>query len=231
MRYPRGRLLDIGCFRGELLEHMRREHGWEVAGVEFSTLPPNLYGLDIHYGDLAEAPFEPASFDVVTLWAVLEHVYHPRAIIQQVHRFLKPGGTVIILVPNFNSLPARFMRHDDVPRHVTMYSRKTLRRALLLEGLTPVDWSCSQDVYSGSVRGWLNFLVKRLAGEPMSDIQAQNRDLERWPEFSSQLHKRPSRFMLRVDRFDIWLAPKLDRILDFMGLGFIMIVHARKPEG
>jgi SAM-dependent methyltransferase len=216
-RYSRGRLLDIGCFRGEFMEYVRREHGWKVAGIEFSTRPPNLYNLDIFYGKIENAPFEPESFNIVTLWAVLEHVYYPRATIRAVRKLLKPGGSAIILVPNFNSIPARIMHHG-----------RTLQRMLLDEGLTPARWLCSQDVYSGSVRGWLNFLIKRAAGEPMGDIQAQNRSVERWAEFESRIHNRSSYFMWKVDRFDFWMAPKLDRVLDHMGLGFIMIVHAQK---
>jgi SAM-dependent methyltransferase len=230
-RYPRGRLLDIGCFRGEFMEYMRATDGWEVAGVEFSQRPPNYYGLDIFYGDLANAPYAEESFDVVTIWAVLEHVYDPSALLGRVRRLLRPGGTVIVLVPNFNSIPARFMRHDDVPRHVTMFTRRTLGRMLRANGLRPVQWACSQDICGGSVRGWLNFLVKRLLGEPMAEIQAQNR-LEgggRWSEFDSQIQGRRSSLLLRVNRFDVWLAPRLDRVLDTMGLGFIMTVHARKP--
>jgi SAM-dependent methyltransferase len=211
------------------MEHARRQ-GWNVAGIEFSVVPPNLYDLDIFYGPIANAPFERESFDVVTLWAVLEHVYHPRAVLREVRGFLKPGGTAIILVPNFNSIPARLMRHDDVPRHLTMFTRATLQRMLLTEQLAPVEWLCSQDVYSGSVRGWLNFLIKRAAGEPMGDIQAQNRRLQRWEEFSCRIHNRSSALMRKIDRFDIWLMPRLDRILDRMGLGFIMIVHAQKAE-
>ena len=229
-RYPAGRLLDIGCFRGEFMEHMRTRHQWDVAGVEFSMRPPNYYGLDIFYGDLAGAPFPDASFDVVTLWAVLEHVYEPSELLAQVHRLLKPGGVTVILVPNFNSIPGRFMRHDDVPRHVTMFTRGTLGRMLRRTGLQPIDWSCGQDVCGGSVRGWLNFLVKRLGGEPMARIQADNR-LEGgagWFQFSQCLNGRESPLVKRVDRFDIWLAPRLDRVLDALGAGFIMTVHARK---
>jgi SAM-dependent methyltransferase len=229
-RYQRGRLLDVGCFRGEFMEHLRAGHGWDVAGVEFSQRPPNSYGLDIFCGDIADAPFADASFDVVTIWAVMEHVYDPAHTLRHVHRLLKPGGTVIVIVPNFHSLPARFMIHDDIPRHVTMFTRRTLGRMLRTAGLRPIEWACHQEIYGGSVRGWLNFLVKRMNGELMGEIQAQNR-LEgggRWDEFSSQIDGRESEFLRRIDRFDIWLAPRLDRLLDALGLGFTMSVHARK---
>jgi SAM-dependent methyltransferase len=229
-RYPTGRLLDVGCFRGEFMEHLRSRHGWDVAGIEFSQRPPNFYGLDIFYGDIAAAPYEDASFDVVTIWAVLEHVYHPAQTLAHVGRLLKPGGTVIILVPNFNSLPARFMHHDDIPRHITMFTRRTLGRMLRSAGLRPSDWACGQDIYGGSVRGWMNFLVKRLHGEPMAEIQAQNRieGGSRWSEFDGEINGRPSPLLRRISALDDRIAPRLDRVLDRLGLGFMMTVHARK---
>jgi SAM-dependent methyltransferase len=229
-RYPRGRLLDIGCFHGEFMEYMRVVHRWDVAGIEFSTRPPNYFGLDIFYGDIARAPYRDNSFDVVTLWAVLEHVYDPSRMLAQAARFLRPGGTVIILVPNFNSIQARFMCQDDVPRHLTMFTRGTLGRMLRNASLEPINWSWGQDLYGGSVRGWLNFVVKRLGGEPMTEILAQNRpaDAARWPEFAGRINGRNSRLLRRVDAFDQWLAPRLDRVLDALGFGFTMTVHARK---
>ena len=115
---PVGRVLDIGCYKGEFLQCMRSK-GWDVHGLEFHTRPPNLFDLPIHYGPLETAPFEAASFDLVTIWAVLEHVYDPRRTLEAVRGILRPGGRVVILVPNFNSIPARVMRHDDVPVRVT----------------------------------------------------------------------------------------------------------------
>ncbi len=231
-RYPRGRLLDIGCFRGEFMEHMRAEHGWEVKGVEFSDRPPNHFGLDIFYGDIADAPYPDGTFDVITLWAVLEHVYDPSRMLAQAERFLKPGGVIIIMVPNFNSIQARFMFQDDVPRHLTMFTRGTLGQMLRNNSLRPMDWSCGQELSGGSVRGWLNFVVKRLSGEPMSEILTQNRaaDAGGWPEFAGRLNGRPSWLMRQVDALDKWLAPSLDRVLDGLGFGFTMTVHARKPS-
>ncbi|MDQ8728349.1 class I SAM-dependent methyltransferase [Bradyrhizobium sp. LHD-71] len=226
-RYPKGRLLDIGCYRGEFIYHMN-ELGWDAHGIEFSSRPPNLFGQSIFYGDIANAPFAEQSFDVVTIWAVFEHVYDPRHVLKQAHRLLRPGGTLIILVPNYNSLPARFMYHDDVPRHVTMFTPKTLGQLLEQEGFTAKSWECGQDVYGGSTRGWLNFLVKRLAGEPMGDIQAQNRSVERWHEFSRCIAGKERPIMKKIDDFDIWLAPRLDRLLDRLMLGFIMTVHSQK---
>ncbi|HEU4683251.1 MAG TPA: class I SAM-dependent methyltransferase [Nitrospira sp.] len=220
-----GRALDIGCYKGEFLYFLKTK-GWSVSGVEFYSRPPNLFNLDIHYGAIEEAPFEARSFDLVTMWAVLEHVYDPKRTLARVRSLLKPTGRLVVLVPNFNSIPGRFMRHDDVPRHTTMFTRRTLTTMLRQTGYRVNAVECGQDVYSGSVRGALNFLVKRMAGEAMDTILQQNRRAERWHEFSTQLRGKRSIVMERVDRLDQRITPLCDQWLDRLGFGFIMTIQA-----
>lgn len=222
---PPGTLLDVGCFKGEFLETMRR-HGWEVHGVELHARPPNLFNLDIHYGPIELAPFASASFDLITIWAVLEHVLDPRGILTACRRLLKPDGRLIVLVPNFNSLPGRYMQHDDVPRHITMFTKATLYRLLRETGFRPVKFHCGQEVYSGTVRGLMNYVFKQLNGEELSDIVAQARQPARWYEFCCQLHGKDNDWMKRVDQWDQKLYYRFDRVIDSLGLGFIMTVHA-----
>jgi SAM-dependent methyltransferase len=220
-----GRVLDVGCYKGEFL-YVMKSHGWDVHGVEFFSRPKNLFGLDIFYGPLEHAPFDPHSFDLVTLWAVLEHVYDPKETLRKIHRLLKTSGRLLVLVPNFRSIPGRWMRHDDVPRHTTMFTRRTLTEMLGMTGYKVKTIDCGQDIYSGSVRGFLNFLVKRLAGEDFDAILQQNRRAERWYEFARQLSGQDSRIMKKVDRLDQIITPFCDRWLDRFGLGFIMVAEA-----
>jgi 2-polyprenyl-3-methyl-5-hydroxy-6-metoxy-1,4-benzoquinol methylase len=222
-----GRLLDVGCQKGEFLLFMQ-QRGWEVKGVEFSSTPPNLFGLDISYGKLEDVAFPTESFDLVTLWAVFEHVYHPREMLGEVHRLLKPGGRVVLLVTNIKSIPGRIMRHDDVPRHTTMFSRCTITKMLELSGLQINKIHFGNDIFSGSTRGLLNYLLKMLAGEKIDDIVAQNRRIDKWHEFSCQLRGRESKIMRLIDRTDIAISPLVDFIMDRSGLGFIMTVEAIK---
>lgn len=222
-----GKLLDVGCMKGEFL-HFMKQQGWAVQGIDFSTKPPNVFGLDIFYGDLASARYAERSYDLITLWAVLEHVYQPRNILSEVCRLLKPGGTVILLVTNFRSLPGRFMRHDDIPRHTTMFTRRTLAKLLRSCGLRPVRFHFNCSLFGGNNRGVLNYLVKIAAGERIEDIVAQNREAGRWQEFSSRLRGKPSPWMLKVDARDQQLMPHLDRWMDRLRCGFIMIARATR---
>lgn len=227
---PPGRLLDVGCYKGEFMLWMARR-GWTVRGVEFTSTPPNLFGLDIHHGDIAAAPWglrDDDRFDVITVWAVLEHVLDPRTLLRECARRLRPGGRLFVLVPNFRSIPARFLLHDDIPRHLLMFTPATLRKLLGESGFTTRQLRCEQSIYSGSVRGTLNYVAKLLAGERHDEIVAQNRVPGRWLEFACELRGAPSRLMERIDRLDQRATPWLDRALDRVGLGFIMTAEAER---
>ena len=222
-----GELLDVGCNKGEFLFFMH-EKGWRVRGVEFSSKPPNVFNQNIFYGELEAAHFNDNSFDLVTLWAVLEHVNDPLGTLREINRILVPGGTLVALVTNFNSIPGRFLRHDDIPRHMNMFTRKTMSKMLQVAGLKASAFSFNQDIFDGSVRGMLNYLTKLSFGEKLASIVEQNRSRDRWYEFSSTLNGTESEFMKRIDALDMRITPFLNGVLDFLHLGFIMIVEAKK---
>jgi SAM-dependent methyltransferase len=216
-----GRLLDIGCQKGEFMLRMN-QRGWQVQGVELSRKAPNLFGLPIFYGRLEDADFPPGSFDLITLWAVLEHVHDPVGLLRCLARLLQPGGRAFVLVPNFRSLPARLMRHDDVPRHLVMFTPATLSRAAAAAGLRVRRTVFSDDIFSGSTRGVLNFLVKRACGESYDEILVQNRSPQEWHRFSEWLNGKPSRLMAWVDRVDRRCTPALDALMRALRCSFTM---------
>jgi SAM-dependent methyltransferase len=216
-----GRLLDIGCQKGEFMWVMR-ERGWDVQGLEFSPLAPNVFGLPIFHGTLEQAPFAPRSFDLITLWAVLEHVHDPVGMLRSVRRLLRPGGRAFVLVPNFNSIPGRFLRHDDVPRHLVMFTKQTLAAAAARADLQVVRYVFGDDIFSGSTRGALNYIWKLLHGESIDQVLEQNRSAERWIEFATHVRGKPTNAMQRVDDIDKKLTPVLDRVMNRLHLGFIM---------
>jgi SAM-dependent methyltransferase len=132
-----GRVLDVGCGRGFLLDAFRRR-GWSAEGTELSEASSRhareVLGLRVHLGTVQELGLPAGSFDAVTIWHVLEHVTDPGAVLAEVHRLLRPGGALLVAVPNFGSLEARATRagwfHLDVPRHLLQFTPATLRGAL-----------------------------------------------------------------------------------------------------
>ena len=196
--------------------------GWDVTGFDFSSKPPNVFDLDIRYGELSKANLPKESFDLITLWGVLEHVYYPSEMLENVNKLLKPGGRLILTVTNFNSLQSRVMRQDDIPRHTTLFTKNTLAAMLENNGFFNHKFIFDQSVFGGSVRGLLNYGVKILAGESIDNIVIQNRTPSRWNEFATQLNGKPSKLIERIDRIDEKVSPIIDKILEALGFGFIM---------
>lgn len=136
-RLPQGsRILDIGCGRGVLLSALA-DYGHEVHGMDLSETA--VHGADPR-AEIRVAPclthvaYPARHFDQVILWHVLEHLRNPREVLREVHRILKPGGQVIVAVPNFSSLQARWAGpawfHLDLPRHLFHFPVAGLRQLL-----------------------------------------------------------------------------------------------------
>lgn len=152
-----GRLLDIGCSLGEFL-NVARSRGHHVFGVE-TSVETAMYsrdhlGLDVFCGCLEDAGYEDGSFDVVTLWDVLEHVPDPRALLREVRRVLAEDGVLVVQSPNMDSMMAEWCgeRWDwwTAPDHLYHFTPPTMAR--LLSELFRVE----------AVRTW----------EPLADLAA-----------------------------------------------------------
>lgn len=161
---PKGRILDVGCGRG-LLPGILREEGWDAYGVERSkTAAENArqeLGLEVFVGDFMTSHYAPAFFDVVVFWHVLEHLSDPVAAIRKAREILRPGGLLVVAVPNFESLQARLTKrhwfHLDVPRHYYHFPLKVLMRLLEASGFSIQDvshFSMEQNPY-----GWIQSLL------------------------------------------------------------------------
>jgi 2-polyprenyl-3-methyl-5-hydroxy-6-metoxy-1,4-benzoquinol methylase len=130
-------LLDVGCGSGTLLS-LLKDQGFRVRGVDFSaeasTIAKHENGVDVEVGSLEEVDFPDRSFDVVTLFHVMEHVTNPRQVLREVSRILRPEGVVILQVPNIESWQFKIFGAKwyglDIPRHVIDYSRNSMLRLL-----------------------------------------------------------------------------------------------------
>jgi 2-polyprenyl-3-methyl-5-hydroxy-6-metoxy-1,4-benzoquinol methylase len=160
-----GRLLDVGCGHGLLLDEARRR-GHEVVGLELSRAGARhareVLGLEVHEVPL-EAFEAPGGFDVVVLADVLEHLEDPVLGIDRAARLLAPGGVLCIITPDASSLTARLAGArwwGYLPAHTCLIPRRTLRELLAAAGLV-----VSTDVplvRTFSARRWLDGLGERL---------------------------------------------------------------------
>lgn len=97
-----GRLLDVGTGQGDFGAEAKRYFAFE--GTEISSegarMARERHGLTVHEGDVLDLPLERGSYDVITLWHVLEHVPEPRPVVDRCIELLRPGGVLAIAVPN-----------------------------------------------------------------------------------------------------------------------------------
>jgi 2-polyprenyl-3-methyl-5-hydroxy-6-metoxy-1,4-benzoquinol methylase len=129
------RLLDFGCGAGAFLLQMR-QLGWNVIGLDTSEAIgirlKEKYGLHVLIGTLPNPALTPESFDLITFWHSLEHVHQPLHVLYEVNRLLTSGGKLLVAVPNIASASFRWFGPNwfglDVPRHLTHFSPRTLRK-------------------------------------------------------------------------------------------------------
>jgi 2-polyprenyl-3-methyl-5-hydroxy-6-metoxy-1,4-benzoquinol methylase len=135
-------LLDVGCATGFFLD-LARSKGWNVVGTEVSSFGASFaqerFGLDVRLGTLRDLHLNDQTFDVVTMWDVIEHVLDPMAELLEVHRVLRQGGLLSIITPDANSLVARLLgsrweEYRRVREHVYFFSRRTLTEMLRKAG-------------------------------------------------------------------------------------------------
>lgn len=144
----RGKILDVGCGRGELV-WAAKESGWDAEGIdpssEFVSFGNENLGVNTRVGTLEEIKFPTDSFDAVTLCGIIEHLYSPFETLREIHRILRPNGWLFFDAPNedglymqFGNLYMRLLGRDWVvtlaptfpPYHVQGFNPQSIREIM-----------------------------------------------------------------------------------------------------
>ncbi len=137
----KGSLLDIGAGTGDFLEYASKK-GWKVSGVEPNYKARTLAAQkNIHLTELL--PKEEYTYDAITMWHVLEHVYDLEDQLMWLKNKLSREGVLFIAVPNFESYDAALYKTDwaayDVPRHLYHFSKKSIQLLFEEQNMQLID--------------------------------------------------------------------------------------------
>jgi len=157
---PGLRVLDIGSGGGEFA-YLLRSLGHAVEGVEpnrgYAEFSMREYGLQVHRGFVDEVVLQPARYELITIWHVLEHTENPAAVLRQLHDALAPGGALVVEVPNVEG-PRRSAGSTFHAAHLYNFNDATLAAMGAQAGLQPLEVTPSPD------RGNLVAVFRREAG-------------------------------------------------------------------
>ncbi|MDQ3116323.1 MAG: class I SAM-dependent methyltransferase [Verrucomicrobiota bacterium] len=176
-----GRLLDVGTGDGRFLA-AAQEGGFAVVGTEVSEAGASYVrerGFDVHLGQITDLALPNDSFDLATIWHVLEHVPDPAAVLRKIHGLLRPGGILAVAVPNEENffLRRRFGQAKTSPFdpltfggeiHLSYFRPATLRAALRAAGFHVMEFGVD-DIYhrrnlAMRLKLWLQQILARAFG-------------------------------------------------------------------
>ena len=165
-----GTILDIGCGNGRFLGYLL-EKGYNTYGIErpgkSAERAAGIKNLHLSTESLHKDLYPQHSFDAVSMWHVFEHLEEPKATLEMVNHFLKPGGHLFISLPNIESLQSRVFKgkwlHLDPPKHLFFPGPKALVRELQNCGFVLVNktfFSLEQNPF-GIQQSLLNCICKK----------------------------------------------------------------------
>jgi len=144
-----GSIVDVGAGSGDFLAAMKAR-GYSVAGCEFSSemreFCQRTFNIHLSSGDLLEFHGKEGTYDLITFWESLEHLHPAKDNLLRAHQLLRPGGWVIVSVPNGGSLADKVSQRlsssaQDFPRHLYVFDARSLRTLLEQCGFTRIDFS------------------------------------------------------------------------------------------
>ncbi len=222
----RARVLDIGCGFCETLGY-HKARGCEVYGIEADENAGKIaerYGFNVHIGLFDPALYEPQFFDYVTMDQVLEHVIDPLKTLSEINSVLKPGGQLVLSVPNLRALGRYFFgRHWlcwHFPYHRHFYTRKSISILAAQSGFA-VESMRSATKSDNLIDNWAHIFRGGTKGKKASTI------FQTWGRFDDAMQKRMDvRFYLLLKKLRLFSLPM--RLADFCGVGDWNVIVLRK---
>lgn len=130
--------MDVGCGTGDFLSACQSD-GWNVTGVEPSEQARKL-ASEKGVETVTQLDQARGSFQLITLWHVLEHVPHLNNTLNKLYSLLEPNGTLLLAVPNHTSLDAKkyeqYWAGYDVPRHLWHFDQQNMEQLLRKHNLS-----------------------------------------------------------------------------------------------
>jgi SAM-dependent methyltransferase len=207
---PTAQVLDVGCGTGANLRLLVDLGFQDVTGLDCSEeairwceakgLPP------VERGDLCGLPFLDDHFDLILATDVLEHIDDEETAVAELHRVLRPGGTLIVSVPAFESL---WGLQDEVSHHKRRYRRDALSTRLRGGGL-----HVSRSFYFNFLLFAPIWFARQLIRKFGVEVASENEINTRWLNAA----------LASIFALDVWLAPRMKP-----GFGVSILAVARRP--
>ncbi len=231
------RLLDVGCGTGHFIR-CAAKGGWDAEGVDFADWGSSKGDIKIRLGNFLLMDMREQYYNVITSWAVLEHVRRPSIFFEKIGKLLSKDGTFIFTVPNVESPGMKLSCDEDVPRHLWLFTPSAVKVYLRKYGMELDAIFHNGKIYRsypfGLVRyGW-NVLIKK--DEPKCSVY-QNKSVALLRNRSVSVHfgawirdvvRSLSAWDIVVDGMDLMLGIVLANVSKLMKNYGVITVIARK---
>jgi len=228
-----GRILDVGCGDGSLLKFLK-ESGWQVFGVEphetSSRYAQEVLGLNVFPGRLDEANYPEESFDVITLFHVLEHLPDPAETLEKSRPLLRKDGFLLVEVPNFESFETKIFRSKWVglsaPLHLYHFTPGTLQMILKNCGFFLVELGFVPE-HTKYVSGYSESLRNCLMDVGLYPSRSKRKESKK-EEFVDRRNSTDSSWLNQVHFLEYKIFKFVSDFMDKIGLGSNLLAIARK---
>jgi 2-polyprenyl-3-methyl-5-hydroxy-6-metoxy-1,4-benzoquinol methylase len=222
-------ILDVGCGQGQFV-HTARDRGWNPLGIDLSASAIELglsFGLPVRQLDFFSPDLAPGSFDVITMFELIEHVPRPGRFVARAEELLRPGGLLYLTTPNFGCIDRRLLGSEwrAISReHLSYFTPKSLGR--LVERSSDLE---SLEISTRNISAGALFQavkkLKRTGGAQSNGGTSRRERVASQRRFEQELRSVIERSaMLRQAKG--WA----NRLLDAGGWGSAMIGLFRRPD-